>query len=61
MGWIPKVLKEKYEKKCELCGGKLLLQYDNYGVLYIICTTDGCVREPLGKPYITTNCPPVAQ
>ena len=63
MGWIPKHLKEKYERQCGQylpdgraytrrsdCNGRLMLQYDNYGELHILCTTPGCVCEPLNLP-----------
>lgn len=50
MGWIPKHLKEKYEGDCLKCGGILMLQYDGYGQLYVMCTTHGCTCELLNLP-----------
>lgn len=47
MGWIPKRFKKMYKERCNKCSGKLMLQYNGYGQLYILCTTDGCVCEPV--------------
>lgn len=51
MGWVPEHLKKKYEGGCDKCGkGKLILQYNGYGELFIICTTINCICKPLDPP-----------
>ena len=64
MGWIPKHLKSRHKKRCDKCSGKLMLQYDGYGQLYILCTTAGCVCEkydPNSKSFFFTYLWPLVE